>query len=271
MKLDHFYHLEYSVYCLHCYLHNVSGDAPFSRCFKSNSGAHTEHRTEQIILPTWVDCNMLTMNGYEGKVRVSYCHVSTAGIEPATCRWFHKEVPFNRTPLLNRSINIIMNRCFDKTRRVHGTANLITITIVISFLSSCFLSSFFLLEGGVLFVFVLSLFFLVSFFFFFAFILSISKFRSFVWFLFTWFSLFFFVLFFCLFCFCLFISELYQIWQTCVFTACFVWYHLCTRHYILIDRFVLRNQAWLFNHNNFWVSTCFLENKIEKGTKKVIH
>ena len=47
----HNYHLVYSDYCLHLYIHNVSTDA----CFLSNSGVYTELQTKAFIWFTWGD------------------------------------------------------------------------------------------------------------------------------------------------------------------------------------------------------------------------
>ncbi len=42
IKLDKFYHMEYSDYCLHRYIHDISADVYFVECFISNSGTHTQ-------------------------------------------------------------------------------------------------------------------------------------------------------------------------------------------------------------------------------------
>ena len=51
IEKNNFYHLKYPDFCLHlhCYTHNILANASFSRCFLSNSGAHTELWTEHFI------------------------------------------------------------------------------------------------------------------------------------------------------------------------------------------------------------------------------
>ena len=61
MKLDNFYYLEYSEYCLDlsCYIHNVSTDASFGlpQVFIIELWSCTEHQTEHFIYPMEEDCS----------------------------------------------------------------------------------------------------------------------------------------------------------------------------------------------------------------------
>ena len=73
----------------------------FFRCFMSNSGVHTEFRTEPFIWTIGVDRGSNSVNHDQIQV-LSYCKYSllflpVVGIEPATSWWVHSEAPTNRT------------------------------------------------------------------------------------------------------------------------------------------------------------------------------
>ena len=61
MKLDHFYHLEYSDYCLHlcCYINKISADASFGLLQESTRNFEPNNLYNPIILI------LLTMTGYK--------------------------------------------------------------------------------------------------------------------------------------------------------------------------------------------------------------
>ena len=106
MKLDNFYHLDYSDYWPHFFIVILITFRPichsaFFTCFMSNSRVHTESWTELFIWTTGIDYSNF-VNHDQAQVlsssKYSLLVLSVAGIEPATFRWFHSEAFSNQTP-----------------------------------------------------------------------------------------------------------------------------------------------------------------------------
>ena len=88
-----YYYFKYSDYWphLYCYKHNILADMTFFRCFMSNSGVHTESRTEFFIWTTRVDySNSLNHDRVQvlSYSQYSLLALAVVGIEPATSRWY---------------------------------------------------------------------------------------------------------------------------------------------------------------------------------------
>ena len=73
----------------------------FFKCFMSDTGVHTEFRTEHFIWITGVVCSNSVNHGRikvlcYSKYSSSFFHV--VGTEPATSKWFHSETPSDQVP-----------------------------------------------------------------------------------------------------------------------------------------------------------------------------